>query len=151
MFLLSQTRGPELLVTLISRLAKLEKTIASWTNPDVLKEMVENVPKESSVHTIYFKRYLELIAPEALERARSCASHEELQTLINTTNPESIEGEAYCFVQQYEMVAQIADANAKKCTTVKEVQQLLTYVDKDSVAQIVYELRLLDLYIHSAP
>jgi hypothetical protein len=129
----------------MARLAKLERDLRFWTMPHVLKDMYDSVPRESTLSGIYFKRYLELVAPEALERARSCASYEEIQLLIDSVHPESLEAETYCFVQQYEMVAQTAVANAKKCSSVKELQILMANTDYDSIAHVIYDLRLLEL------
>jgi hypothetical protein len=147
MYVLSQKSGPALLLKLIPLLMSLEKTVASWTNPDVLKELYDNVPRESTVSHIYFKRYLELVVPEALARARACTNLEELENLIVHAVAKGLEEEAYCFVKQFEVVEQKIFKRAKICSSENEAQFLLSQAYKDTVEEVIYELRWMEFHL----
>jgi hypothetical protein len=147
MYLLSQKSGPSLISKLIVLLASFEKTVARWDNPDVVKELYDSVPRESTMSNMYYKRYLELTEPEALAEARACRNPEELQRLIQSVPDKSRKEGAYCFVEMYEKVEQDALAKAQACTSEKEILDLLRNCEPCSIEKIIYELRWMELHV----
>lgn len=147
MYILTQKNGPALLLELIQGLRELELKVASWTSADDLKALFENAPEQSAVAHIYFKRYLELVAPEALQKARRCVNTQELQILIDSAEFKSIEQEAYVFVQESEMNERDALIRASECTTEAEARILLASAEEDSSENVIYEQLWLEFHL----
>jgi hypothetical protein len=147
MFLLSQTNGLAHLIGLLPLLTKLKNTVSSWTNAEVLKQLYESVPRETAVSRIYFRRYLELVAWDALQKARACGSLLELQMLINSVDIESIEAQAYCFIQETEKNIEEAQVKALLSSSEEEVERLLRFSDPDSAERALYELKWTEMHL----